>query len=142
MVKRDKTTKVILSNGVLEKKPMAKLVEIHNELNPDKPVKKFKNKTVAARAILELLARPPKPKKDRYYVKINYPFKGKIKPYSLGTKRATLIAMLRKGTTRKQIEEVLGWGLTVARQNIRIVHRVHGYGIKEDDQGVLRLISR
>lgn len=65
----------------------------------------------------------------------------KVKSPRPGTKRETLVKMLGgKGATIEQVCRKIGWDERLAYSNIRAMDRL-GYGIIEDERGVIRLIA-
>jgi hypothetical protein len=64
-----------------------------------------------------------------------------IKPHRPGTRRATVIALLRRGTTIEEIAKATRWGRNDVREAIRQIHRDLGYGIEERADGQLSLLS-
>lgn len=64
-----------------------------------------------------------------------------IKGHREGTKRAKIIALLSKGATVDECMKATGWDRKTALEGIRLLNSYVGYGLKEDDKGVIKLVS-
>lgn len=64
--------------------------------------------------------------------------KAEIKTHMEGTKRATILGMLMKGTTFVEIVEATKWSPRVAMEGIRLIHAYLGYGLKESADGTIK----
>lgn len=73
-------------------------------------------------------------------VRFNAPKKSKIRKYRNGTKREKLIVALANGATFQQCQKATGWPYKVCFENIQLLHSYVGFGLKEDDEGVITLI--
>ena len=72
---------------------------------------------------------------------LNFPPLKKIKAHRPGTRRAILVAMLKKGAVLEALMKATRWSRDDCREAIRQVHRDLGYGIQESN-GKLRLIAK
>lgn len=66
---------------------------------------------------------------------------GEIKDHRSGTKRATVIGLLRQGATMQQLMSATGWDYKTAYDGVKLVHSYLGYGLREDESGVVTLID-
>ena len=71
----------------------------------------------------------------------NFPKAKEIREHRAGTKRATVIDMLRVGATFEEVQKSIGWDSRTAREGIKLVHSCVGYGLNEDKNGVITLVE-
>lgn len=66
-----------------------------------------------------------------------------IKEHRDGTARAKAIAVLKKGATFAEVQQATGWKLhRHCYEGIRLLNTHLGYGVKEDDKGTIRLVTK
>ena len=71
-----------------------------------------------------------------------YPAAAEIKPHRQGSKRALAIALLSGGgATLQAIMDETGWSRRDAREGVYRIHTDLGYGLAEDEHGVIRLLD-
>lgn len=142
------------------------LVKVYNDLTGES-VKKFSDRKTALRRIQQALqaaeakgdtaapeaAKAPegaaKPEATKKAPKTESEGEGKarktfdlpafqvIKPHREGTKRDVAVKLLLKGATFEKIQEVNGWNRKDCYEGIRLLNTHLGYGLKEDDKGVI-----
>ena len=138
----------------------AEIVQLHNRF-ATKPVKRFSDRTKAVLRTVkvlkesgemtngmikpQLVAKPevkkPEVKKQKAAdTTFNYDRKELIKDHREGTKRAQVILMLKEGTTLEKVMSTIGWDRRTARDGIRLVHTLLGYGLKNVD-GTITLVE-
>ncbi len=138
------------STGVLEQKTLRELVDIYADPRTDKPYRRrFRSKEWAVQAILRLLARqqglirrgrPPTGRsRGRPRKRLDLPCTGTIKPPRPGSIRARLVEILSRGATFDEVCATLGLSKAGAYDHIRLVHVAGGYGVREGEDGVIRL---
>lgn len=121
------------------------LVKVYNAHRGDaKPVKRFASKAVALRRVeaLRSKAAPKKEKKrgGRSVVLINFPARAKQRPLLAPekTNRGRLVKMLSTGPglTVEEVRKAFGnkWSTAHTRFTLRQIHRMAGYGVKEDPE--------
>lgn len=82
----------------------------------------------------------PSPKASKARRKrLELPARSAQKPHREGTNRAKLVQMLHRGATIEECMEKTGWDYRNTYEGIRILHTYLGYGLQEDEQGVIRL---
>jgi len=152
----------VVSVGELEKKSNAELVRIYNELHPEKPVKRFESQAAGIRRIIHRLAEKqnalpaalqppvkqlratPRPLKEEPKAgrkPFNLPV-GEIKAHRPGTKRAKVLDMLLFGATFADVQKATGWPYRTAYEGIKLINTELGYGLVEDEAGVIRAVRR
>lgn len=132
----------------LPEKKIPELVKLYNELS-GKKLKTFKDKPTAIERVSELLAQrlPPAQSKTKGGVRrkkrMSYPPMGEVKNHRAGTKRARVIQMLsrKRGATFAEIQDEIGWDYATAYEGVKLLHTYLGYGLEEDDQGRIRLLT-
>jgi len=147
-------TKKIVSSGALEKMSLAELTDIYNSTRPPKQVKRFSCIPKAVKAVLKRLyaqarseADAPQSREKKRGVgssgRRRTPLRLKpgaaIKESREGSKRHALIEMLREGATLEDVCAKMGWYRRLAREHVVLVNKAQGWGIAEDDAGVIRL---
>lgn len=80
-----------------------------------------------------------KPSKARRKL-LNLPARSNQKPHREGTNRAKLVQLLHSGATIEQCMAATGWGFRNTYEGIRILHTYLGYGLVEDERGVIKLV--
>ena len=69
------------------------------------------------------------------------PCRGTIKPPRPGSIRARLVEILSRGATFDEVCATLGLSKAGAYDHIRLVHVAGGYGVREGEDGVIRLVA-
>jgi len=70
------------------------------------------------------------------------PYQGFTKPCREGTKRAKIVALLTKGATFHECMEATGWDQRTCYDGIKLVHKDLGYGLTEDEDGIIELLTK
>lgn len=73
--------------------------------------------------------------------RLNRPFTGELRTWRRRTKRSRLIKLLRKGATIAKCQRTLDWTYKDCYDNIVLLHSFTGFGLEEDERGVIRLIE-
>lgn len=75
--------------------------------------------------------------------RISRPFRGKrnLRKWRKNTKRDKLIRLLRRGATIRQCQKAIGWDYKDAYDSIILLHVYTGFGLEEDEDGVIWLIE-
>lgn len=150
------TTITYQSNGELEKKSTAELVELFNSLSPEKPVKRFSDRKTAIKRVLEQLGQKqgspktspaPKPapvvtSTTERRVQFDFPKKAHQKNTRQGTKRAKVMELLSrpKGATFDEVMDTIGWDRRTTYEGIKLLHTSVGFGLREDADGRIHLV--
>lgn len=82
-------------------------------------------------------SKAPKNRRKR----ISSPPRPPFQPCKGGTKREQLKEVLEHGATVQECMDALGITYHSLNTHLRMLHTVNGYGIQEDDNGVLRLVT-
>jgi hypothetical protein len=136
--------------------PMQTLVDTWNSLTGVTPVKKFKDRATAAKRIWEVVdttlapimtasfapegkarggkAAAKEPKAAR--TKTPTPDTTTPAPAREGSKKARAIAMLKRGTTREELETAFGWLPHTTRGFLSILGKTHTIEVAKGDDGV------
>jgi len=150
----------------LEGKTNAELTEIYNQ-HVAVPIKKFRDRATALERTKEALnlkteegseevAKTKTAKKAKKPVgegkkrgrpvgprtPFDLPASDEISTHREGTKRATLIEMLKEGATIEEVMKKIDWDRRTAFEGIRLLHKSLGYGLKENTAGVIKLVGR
>jgi hypothetical protein len=74
---------------------------------------------------------------------MSWPARGDIREHRKGTKRATVLEMLRRpeGASFEDVKAACGWNDIQAYEGIKLLHGYLGYGIEEKD-GVIRAYTK
>ena len=129
---------------VRELNRMDELVELHNRLNPDEPVKSFQSKEKGREAILNLLESetPEKSPKVGKFVKsrtrFDPPADAEAKPPRRRSKRADLLEHLQgDGLESDDIQHRYDWKPRDMTDAFRLLAKQNGYAVYYDgDAGV------
>lgn len=129
-ISEEKPGKVTKSATKPATKP-AKVTNVNVTVKVDKPAKPAKKEPVK------------KGKGSRVHQPFNYPVGGEIKEHREGTNRANIIALLsrKNGAKIHEITKITGWTERNAYDGIRMLHVQVGYGITEDLEGNIKLVS-
>lgn len=86
---------------------------------------------------------PAKKERKRRGFRFVFPKKDEIKSCREGTKRAQVVALLSRpeGATLEEIMAETGWSQKDAYEGTRLVHFYLGYGMKQDENGRVRLVK-
>lgn len=86
---------------------------------------------------------PAKKERKRRGFRFVFPKKDEIKTARAGSKRAQVVELLSRpeGATLAEIMEATGWSEKDAYEGTRLVHFYLGYGMKQDENGRVRLVS-
>lgn len=122
------------------------LAVLYNELT-GKTIKKFRDRQTGISKVTPILlsriaAQVPSQKVVRR-VRFNFEFYGRVRNYRQNTKRSLLIGVLSRpeGATFAECQDTTGWNYKVCYENIVLLHTYVGFGISEDGDGRIRLIS-
>lgn len=133
---------------------ISELVALHNRLNPTGAVKSFRDKGTAIKRVEALQSAGAKPgaakptapakakadtaeeRKKRGY-RFVFPQNADFYPPRDGSRRRILFDLLNreKGTTHAEVMEKVGLTDRQAYEAIRLIHYVHGFGLRQDDNG-------
>lgn len=139
------------------------LVSYWNEQNPDKPVKRFASRQAGIKRVLNLQMQvasaasapevekqvTPKPKKakpskrlpDGRMRRVSYPYSGAHKEPAIGSARHMTVVALEDGTTLVELMQLTGWNQRNLMDALRLIHVKLGYGITEDEDGNMKLVT-
>jgi len=86
---------------------------------------------------------PAKKERKRRGFRFVFPKKDEIKTAREGSKRAQVVALLSRpeGATLAEIMTETGWDEKNAYEGTRLVHFYLGYGMKQDENGRVRLVK-
>lgn len=86
---------------------------------------------------------PAKKERKRRGFRFVFPKKDEIKSCREGTKRAQVVELLSReeGATLEEIMAATGWSQKDAYEGTRLVHFYLGYGMKQDENGRVRLVK-
>lgn len=86
---------------------------------------------------------PAKKERKRRGFRFVFPKKDEIKECRAGTKRAQVVELLSRpdGATLEEIMAETGWSQKDAYEGTRLVHFYLGYGMKQDENGRVRLVK-
>lgn len=133
----------------LERMSGPELVAAYNTLNPEKPIKRFQNRSVGITRVLAALAHDgpeepvepaEKPAQERAAAgearRVFRP-EGELKPPRPGSKRGRLLDQLLQpgGMSREEIEDAFGWSPRDAMDALRLLAKFNGYLVSEDSKG-------
>lgn len=93
--------------------------------------------TEARRASMSPRETPTHRRRKRF----DLPSRSRMFKWRRGTKRARLIALLLEGATFEECMEVGHWDYTNTYNNIRMLHQMVGFGVREDDKGVIQIFT-
>lgn len=65
-----------------------------------------------------------------------------VKEFREGTKRATLIKLLKKGASFEACMKATGWNHATCYEGIKLLNTKVGFGITESNKGVIRLVTK
>tara|TARA_R110000796_G_scaffold41179_1_gene101900 strand:+ start:5156 stop:5629 length:474 start_codon:yes stop_codon:yes gene_type:complete len=136
----------VKSSGALEQKSVADLLEIYRGLAGDPPEFETKDELVRA-CILKLAHTTPTGRRRTLSKAVNVeteppnrkewffdPTRLEIKHPRPNTKRESLVAMLRRGSTFPEIQRTFNWTYQQAFSQMRAVNTKNGYGFVEKDK--------
>lgn len=134
----------------LERLTIPQLAALYYELTGRK-VTRFKTKNEAictvrpavVKKILESKSRfsrgeTPRHRKRKKY---NLPAGNVLRNFRKGSQRAKIIDMLLEGATFEEIQATFNLSYKNAYQNIRLLNTCVGFGLKEDENGVIRIVT-
>lgn len=141
-----------LTPEVVESMSGPELVAVYNELNPEKPIKRFQNRAVG---IARVLAALPEPEPEEALEPVKEPAEpepvmgrvfrpaGELKPPRPTSKRGRLLDRLMRpeGMSRAEIEDAFGWSPRDAMDALRLLSRFNGYAVQEDESGRWRAMT-
>lgn len=86
---------------------------------------------------------PAKKERKRRGFRFVFPKKDEIKSCREGTKRAQVVELLSReeGATLEEIMAATGWSQKDAYEGTRLIHFYLGYGMKQDENGRVRLVK-
>jgi hypothetical protein len=73
--------------------------------------------------------------------RFDLPPRRKLWKWRKGTLRDRLISLLLEGATFEECMEVGHWDYTNTYNNIRMLHQMVGFGVREDDKGVIQIFT-
>jgi len=132
----------VKSTGTLEARPVSELLQLYRDLVPGDPPD-FKDKAALVRACIIELAKRAKPKRHRHVEALPALEPKDRKPWFFdptmlepkiprkGSKRETIVNMMRTGATFAEIQEACGWTYRQACAQVRHTNTQNGYGIFE-----------
>ena len=142
------------TSSQVEALTLRELTDAYNII-AESPIKKFKDKPTGVRRLLDAL-KAVGLLSDGIVSKVkgksgggngtrrttfNFEPMESIREIRTGTKREKVITMLRKGATIQQVQNSIGWDARTAREGIKLIHTYVGYGLAEDDQGIISLVE-
>lgn len=66
----------------------------------------------------------------------NYPPRNFLKKPRPNTKRSKLLQLLKIGITFEEIQEEFGWDKITAYEGVYLIHKLLGYGIKQNPESL------
>lgn len=78
---------------------------------------------------------PEEPKRRTRRVRFDCQPLAEQRPPREGTKRGIVHSLLQSGATVEEVMEATGWSSRYAREAIRLLHSMHGYGLRQDEDG-------
>lgn len=127
-----------------ESNNMKKTSKVKAKAAPKKAAtKKVATKKVAAKKDVKKEAPKKAAKGTRARKLFDLPFKAPLKTHREGTARDKAIIILKKGATFAEVQKATGWTLhRHCYEGIRLLNTHLGYGVKEDDKGLIKLSSK
>lgn len=113
----------------------------------EEPARDYKEERVAAQSQVFAaeygVQAPAKKERKRRGFRFVFPKKDEIKSCREGTKRAQVVELLSRpeGATLEEIMAATGWSQKDAYEGTRLVHFYLGYGMKQDENGRVRLVK-
>lgn len=134
---------VVREPGDLWEWPTKKLCALYNELTGEQ-VKRFSSRTVAVDRTWKALARHGAPANQEArapkhrVLTFEHEAAETQKPPREGSKRHVVLKLLEAGTTVEEVMVEIDSTRRYAIEHIRLLAKVHGYGLTQDEDGRVR----